>query len=84
MLLRCPWCGLRNVSEFVCRGELTPRPDPATATPAQWREYLYLRDNRRGPTVERWFHRMGCRRHLVVERDTETNQSHDRTEDPEP
>lgn len=74
MLLPCPWCGHRNVSEFRYVGELTPRPDPATTTPARWREYLYLRANRCGPVVERWYHRMGCRRYLVVERDTLTNQ----------
>src|SRR6266516_1974629 len=48
ILLPCPWCGDREVSEFGYAGELVPRPDPGSATARQWRDYLYLRDNRRG------------------------------------
>ena len=60
--------------EFGYVGEMGARPDPRTATPKEWRDYLYLRDNVAGWTTERWYHRMGCRRHLVVERDTTTNE----------
>ncbi|MGH3656879.1 MAG: sarcosine oxidase subunit delta [Micromonosporaceae bacterium] len=74
MLLPCPWCGHRNVSEFGYVGEKVSRPDPATTDATQWREYLYLRTNPRGWTVERWYHRAGCRRYVEVERDTVSNQ----------
>lgn len=75
ILLPCPWCGPRDASEFAHAGEVTPRPSPATASPAQWRGYLYLRDNPRGWVAETWYHRMGCRRYIRVERHTETNQT---------
>jgi heterotetrameric sarcosine oxidase delta subunit len=74
ILIPCPWCGPRDAAEYAYLGEVTARPDPATVTPAEWREYLYLRSNRAGWITERWYHRMGCRRYLVVRRDTVTNE----------
>jgi heterotetrameric sarcosine oxidase delta subunit len=74
ILLPCPWCGDRDASEFRYAGEVVPRPDPAAATRQEWRDYLYLRENRRGWVTERWYHRAGCRRYVVVERDTSTNE----------
>ena len=75
ILLTCPWCGPRNVSEFAYDGSLVARPDPADATPREWRDYLYLRDNTRGWVTERWYHRAGCRQFFVVERDTVTDET---------
>lgn len=74
MLLPCPWCGPRNAGEFRYVGEAGPRPDPAAATPEEWRRYLYLHANPCGPVRETWYHRAGCRRYLAVERDTATNE----------
>jgi sarcosine oxidase, subunit delta len=74
ILLPCPWCGPRDASEFRHVGEVVDRPDPRTATPAEWRSYLYLRANRRGWSAETWYHRMGCRRYIKLERNTETNE----------
>jgi heterotetrameric sarcosine oxidase delta subunit len=74
ILLPCAWCGPRDAAEFQHVGELVARPDPRTASQQQWRAYLYLRANRRGWTVETWYHRMGCRRYVQVERHTETNE----------
>ncbi|MQA03212.1 MAG: sarcosine oxidase subunit delta [Streptosporangiales bacterium] len=75
MLLRCPWCGPRNVTEFRYVGEKTSRPDPATTTPTQWRTYLYTRANVFGWTVETWYHSTGCRQHFSVERHTLSNRT---------
>jgi heterotetrameric sarcosine oxidase delta subunit len=61
-------------TEFAHIGEVSARPDPGSATPAQWRGYLYLRANPCGWTTETWYHRMGCRRYIKVERHTETNE----------
>ncbi len=74
ILLPCPWCGPRSAGEFGYVGETRARPDPQTTTPAEWRDYLYLRRNAAGWTTERWYHRMGCRRYLVLERDCTTNE----------
>jgi len=74
ILVPCPYCGPRNASEFRWLGEVRERPDPTAATPAQWRRYLYMRRNVAGWNIERWFHRAGCGRYLVLERNTVTNQ----------
>lgn len=74
LLVPCPHCGPRNSADLVYRGESVSRPDPATTTPDEWREYLYLRENRAGWQRESWYCRSGCRRHFVVERNTVTNE----------
>jgi sarcosine oxidase, subunit delta len=75
MQLPCPWCGLRNVTEFHHAGEARPRPDPATTTPREWREHLYVRRNPRGWVAETWYHRAGCRRWFRLERETVDNET---------
>jgi sarcosine oxidase subunit delta len=70
----CPHCGPRNVAEFRHAGERRQRPDPQTATPGQWRGYLYIEDNPAGWTRETWYHRAGCRRFVAVERHTVSNE----------
>jgi heterotetrameric sarcosine oxidase delta subunit len=75
ILIRCPWCGPRDAAEFHYSGETTPRPDAASVTPLQWRDYLYFPANPRGPVTETWYHRMGCRKFFAIERDTDTNES---------
>ncbi|WP_248579930.1 sarcosine oxidase subunit delta [Nocardioides sp. InS609-2] len=74
MLIPCPNCGPRHAGEFAYVGETGARPDPATTTATEWRNYLYLRHNRADWTVERWYHRMGCRRYFLVERNTVTHE----------
>jgi heterotetrameric sarcosine oxidase delta subunit len=74
ILLACPHCGPRNVSEFRYLGEATHRPDPDRCDPEEWRAYLYLKANPAGWTTETWMHRAGCRKFLTVERHTVTNQ----------
>jgi sarcosine oxidase subunit delta len=74
ILIPCPYCGPRNVSEYGYAGEQRRRPDPAASDPAQWRSYLYLRANAAGRVTETWLHRAGCGRYLTVERDTVTNE----------
>jgi heterotetrameric sarcosine oxidase delta subunit len=75
LLIPCPWCGERAEIEFVSGGERIPRPaDPAALGPEAWTEYLYFRDNRYGVQAEHWWHAHGCRRWLVVERDTATQE----------
>jgi heterotetrameric sarcosine oxidase delta subunit len=73
--LPCPFCGERNVHEFVCRGEAPPTRPPTDAPDAlsTFVDYVYLRDNLPGPMREHWYHAAGCRRWLVIERDTRTH-----------
>jgi heterotetrameric sarcosine oxidase delta subunit len=74
MTIDCIHCGTRNASEFRYLGETGHRPDPNAATPEEWRDYLYFHRNPSGWTTERWLHRAGCRRFLIVERNTATNE----------
>ncbi len=74
IVLPCPWCGPRNVAEFVHHGEPESRPDVASVEPTDWRGYLYLEHNVLGWVTERWFHRAGCRRFFLLERHTMTNE----------
>ena len=76
MRLPCPFCGARDLQEFVCRGEAGPaRPDPqADNAQSLFVDYLYLRDNVAGPNKEHWYHAAGCRRWLLVERDLRSHE----------
>jgi heterotetrameric sarcosine oxidase delta subunit len=71
----CPYCGPRDAAEFRHQGESRNRPDPRTVTPKQWRAYLYEKDNVAGWTTETWYHALGCRRFVSVERNTLTNET---------
>jgi heterotetrameric sarcosine oxidase delta subunit len=72
-LLRCPQCGPRDVYEFRWGGERSPRPE-AGSPPEAWISYLYLRRNEAGSQEEWWYHRAGCQRWFLAERDTRLNR----------
>ncbi len=74
ILVPCPYCGPRNVSEFRWGGEIKPRPDPNGASTEQWRDYLYLKRNQAGWITETWCHQAGCGRYFRSERHTITNE----------
>jgi sarcosine oxidase subunit delta len=79
----CPHCGPRYTTEFWFGGALAPhaaRAAPAAPGADALRadfDRVWLRDNVAGVQGERWFHHAGCRRWLVVDRDTRTNEFHD-------
>jgi len=72
----CPWCGERDESEFTYGGEATVvRPqDPSAASDAEWADYLFYRENLKGPHRERWVHTYGCRQWFEIVRDTVTHE----------
>ncbi|MGD2101439.1 MAG: sarcosine oxidase subunit delta [Acidimicrobiia bacterium] len=74
LVIICPHCGPRNSDEFTYQGEVKPRPDVTATEPGEWRRYLYMKSNERGWVNERWFHGSGCRRFLMVERHTASNE----------
>ena len=74
ILIPCPHCGPRNSAEFRYVGEATARPDPDVGDATAWRTYLYFRRNPAGWSTETWFHRMGCRRYVRIERHTVSNE----------
>jgi sarcosine oxidase subunit delta len=69
----CPHCGPRPREEFSIRGAALQRPAPE-AGPDAWFAYVYLRENPRGVIEEHWRHVCGCRRWLVVTRNTLTHE----------
>ena len=76
LLIPCPWCGPRDETEFRYGGQagiVTP-PDPDAIDDAAWADYLFMRDNPKGPFTERWCHTSGCRRWFNVVRDTLTSE----------
>ena len=72
-LLTCPNCGEREVYEFRFGGEVTTRPKP-DASNDDWTSYFYMRRNVKGLQTEWWYHKFGCRKWLMAERDTTTNR----------
>jgi methylglutamate dehydrogenase subunit B len=74
--ISCPYCGERGNEEFSYLGDATPvRPDPAKSDAEKiFADYVYLRDNPRGPHRELWYHGVGCHAWLVVTRNTLTHE----------
>ena len=73
LILTCPNCGPRSVSEYRFGGEYNPRPrDPRSCGDAGWADYLYLRDNKVGVQTEWWYHNAGCGLWFLAERHTKT------------
>ncbi|MFF4506735.1 sarcosine oxidase subunit alpha family protein [Streptomyces sp. NPDC001401] len=76
LLIPCPWCGPRDEAEFHYGGQAhVPYPEnSADLTDEEWAQYLFFRDNPKGPFAERWSHSAGCRRWFNAVRDTSTNE----------
>ena len=72
----CPFCGLRNESEFIHGGPVRPsRPESSTnPSDQEWREFLLVPDNPVGPVKELWWHVRGCGLWVTVVRDTVTHE----------
>jgi heterotetrameric sarcosine oxidase delta subunit len=68
--INCPFCGLRDHSEFTYGGDATIAYPELSAPVDQWVDAVFVRSNPSGPHRERWQHSDGCRLWLVVERDT--------------
>lgn len=72
-LVPCPHCGQRPKEEFTIKGAALRRPG-AGAAASDWLDYVYLRDNPRGAYEEYWHHTSGCRRWIILTRDTVTHE----------
>lgn len=72
----CPWCGVRDETEFRFGGEAhVERPD-LEVSDAAWADYLFNRENPKGLHYERWCHVYGCSQWFNVVRDTVTHEIH--------
>ena len=73
--INCPVCGLRDETEFTYGGDATViRPLLTESDPAKWLDYVFFRDNPRGPHKEYWQHVTGCRQWLAIDRNTLTHE----------
>ena len=76
MRIQCPFCGKRDLAEFVYLGDAGfQRPDAhGPDAQAKFIDAVYLRDNPAGPHTELWYHAFGCRSWLRAARDTRTHE----------
>ena len=75
MMIPCPHCGARDVSEFRYGGDATKeRPKHGTGDLEAWHDYYFLFENPKGPHEEYWQHVLGCRRWFKLARNTATNE----------
>ena len=75
-VIKCPYCGERDQTEFSCHGEShIARPEnPNEVSDKEWGEYLFFRSNPKGMHYERWTHDHGCRQWFNVQRHTVTDK----------
>lgn len=73
ILLTCPHCGLAVEETELAPGGTAhiARPGPDADDDA-FEAYLFLRDNPKGPHLERWRHAYGCGKWFIAARDTVT------------
>jgi len=72
-LMSCPLNGLRNISEFICGGEVETMPDPISGNDHDWAKYLFMENNTKGLVREWWMH-VPTSYWFIVERNTETEE----------
>ena len=82
MKITCPYCGERGEEEFRHGGPShLQRPivaeDPINDVSATvWADYLFMRDNMKGVSLERWGHIHGCGKWFNMVRDSVTHEIH--------
>jgi heterotetrameric sarcosine oxidase delta subunit len=69
----CPHCGSRPIQEFI-HGEIPVVPDTITDPDQRDLDRAFMHDNPEGLTTERWFHAYGCRRWILLRRDTRNDR----------
>ncbi|MCH7538671.1 MAG: sarcosine oxidase subunit delta [Proteobacteria bacterium] len=70
----CPWCGVRDETEFRFGGEAHVERPGLEVSDAEWADYLFNRENPKGLHYERWCHVYGCSQWFNVVRDTVTHE----------
>lgn len=82
MKITCPWCGDRGEEEFrfggpshVIRPVIKDNP-AADVSDTEWAAYLFMRDNVKGVSCERWIHLHGCGQWFNMVRDSATHEIH--------
>lgn len=74
--ISCPFCGVRDHSEFSYGGDASVEYPALDASESEWVEAVFQRENLDGVQFETWQHIQGCRMWIVVERDTRSHAIH--------
>jgi sarcosine oxidase subunit delta len=72
-ILNCPVNGPRPIQEFTFGGEVRAMPDPASATDAQWADYIFNREGQ-GQVKREWWYHIASNTWFIAERDNVTDQ----------
>ena len=73
LILRCPCCGVdADETELSPGGEAHLKREGPGSDDGAFEGYLFLRENVKGPHLERWRHAMGCGKWFLAARDTAT------------
>jgi sarcosine oxidase subunit delta len=73
LLLTCPHCGVTaEETEFAPGGEAYLKRHGPGSSNGDFEGYMFLRDNPRGPHLERWRHAYGCGKWFLAARCTVT------------
>ena len=77
LLIHCPYCDQTlPEAEFTYAGQahIERAELPSSQSDEQWQEFLFIRENTKGPHFERWRHFHGCGRFFNAVRDTVTDR----------
>lgn len=72
-ILNCPLNGPRNISEFICGGEVTDTPHPVEGSDREWADFTFMENNTRGVVREWWMH-VATSYWFIAERNTATDE----------
>lgn len=72
--INCPFCGVRDHSEFAYGGDASIVFPSLDASTEAWIEAVFQRENIDGIQLETWHHIHGCRMWVIVMRDTVTHE----------
>lgn len=71
--MNCPLNGPRNISEFICFGEVSEMPNPNDMNDEQWSDYIWMSNNTAGVVREWWCH-SATSFWFIAERNTITDE----------
>ena len=79
LLIHCPYCDEKRPEiEFAHAGEAhIARPnakEQSEMSDEAWSQYMFIRDNVRGESAERWWHNAGCNMFFNAIRNTVTDK----------
>jgi sarcosine oxidase subunit delta len=72
-IMNCPLNGPRNISEFICFGEVTDMPNPNELSDEQWADFIWMSNNTAGVVREWWCH-TATSYWFIAERNTVTDE----------